>query len=175
MGNYNTKISAFENWLFGEIRAFIAGGEKDYCWASNRHFADKYQKSISAISRAVSHLRKAGLLRVVVNFTNNTRQIYLTDAAASAPKPACKNAHTPAQICTDNIKQISKQKPKHRGGLPPQTINQDKYKIQNNKDTKGPQSGRFQLSNGAFTNNVFAYLTDKYAQEEAAGGPRVRK
>lgn len=77
---YSTEISDFEKILFSEISALI--NHKGYCNASNKYFADLYDKRSEHISKNITNLEKSGFIHRVPIMQGTQvieRRIYLSD------------------------------------------------------------------------------------------------
>ncbi len=72
------KIPPNAKLLYGEITALC--NDKGYCWATNRYFAELYDKTESTISVWVSALEKCNFISVIIE-DYNLRKIYLREAA----------------------------------------------------------------------------------------------
>ncbi len=62
--------------LYGEITALC--NEKGYCLASDKYFAELYDKSIATVSGWIRRLKEEGFIRYELDRENgNTRKIYI--------------------------------------------------------------------------------------------------
>lgn len=101
--------------LYGEIRGLCK--VDGFCWATNRHFAERLQATERTIRRWLSQLEKRHHIRV--NLTNNSaRQIYLSESTprtrVSTPRtrassPTDTGVHNPGHGCPPNTKEDLKQ------------------------------------------------------------------
>ena len=76
---YHDKLSPFDKLLYSDITALT--NKKGYCNASNKYFSKVFNKSIRAISRAISNLSDNDLIKsILIRDQNNEiveRKIYL--------------------------------------------------------------------------------------------------
>lgn len=73
---YDNNLSPLAIILYGEITAL--SNKEGYCWASNKYFADLYNKHEVTISKLISQLQNRGHVRLVffVGENGTKRQIY---------------------------------------------------------------------------------------------------
>lgn len=77
---YSADLNDFEKILFSEISALI--NHKGYCNASNKYFADLYDKRPEHISKNITNLEKSGFIHrvpIVQGTQVIERRIYLSD------------------------------------------------------------------------------------------------
>ena len=61
---YDNELKANEKLLFSEITAL--SNRNGYCHATNKYFAQLYDKNSSTISDWINHLKQRGYLKVVM-------------------------------------------------------------------------------------------------------------
>jgi hypothetical protein len=93
---YSKDIPDGAKLLFGEITALCS--KEGYCWATNKYFAELYDKDNGTIRRWVYALRDAGFITIDPGKEEgNKRRIFITDAHSpmrnNAPSPLRNNAH----------------------------------------------------------------------------------
>lgn len=87
---YDDKLPAGAKLLYGEITALC--NEQGYCWASNKYFADLYNKENKTISRWIAHLIDGGYIQSKIDKSKgNQRHLYLSTKMSI---PMDKNVHT---------------------------------------------------------------------------------
>ena len=75
---YDKNLKPMEKILYAEITAL--SNKNGYCSASNSYFAKLYETSNETISRWISHLKKEGYLKVIIDSKKgNLRKIYPID------------------------------------------------------------------------------------------------
>ncbi|MCK4686570.1 MAG: helix-turn-helix domain-containing protein [Candidatus Lokiarchaeota archaeon] len=72
---YCNKITPNAKLLYGEITALC--NKEGYCWASNKYFADLYEKRVETISVWIRSLKENGFIKYEVE-SNYKRKIFLT-------------------------------------------------------------------------------------------------
>lgn len=72
----NEELTSFQKILYSEI---ISLTKKDwFCWASNKHFAEKFKKSASYISKSITKFWELWLLKIFIDKEIwNIRKIYI--------------------------------------------------------------------------------------------------
>ncbi len=72
---YNKAIGSTAKLLFAEITAL--SNKEGYCWASNKYFSELYNITETQVSRLISDLKNAGLVKTYVSSKEgNLRNIY---------------------------------------------------------------------------------------------------
>lgn len=70
---YDKSLSASQKLLYGEITALCS--KEGFCWATNAHFAELYDRTASSISVMISGLAAKGYISVYVDKENGNRRI----------------------------------------------------------------------------------------------------
>jgi len=83
----NQNLTDLDKLIFGRILYFILFGEEGRCYASNQSFADHFSKSIPSISKSISRLITAGIVKIqsagrnrgmIINFDYFNQQAEIT-------------------------------------------------------------------------------------------------
>lgn len=74
----SNKINSTEKLVYGVITSLAK--QKGYCWGSNEYLAKKLNLSKRTITKSISDLKKANLIRV--ENVNYERKIYLADESS---------------------------------------------------------------------------------------------
>lgn len=84
---YSKEISMFQKLLYAEITALT---QKDwYCWASNKYFAELYEKNEKYISEVLNDLSKKWFLKIFIDKNaGNKRSIYIWETRRTSGKVA---------------------------------------------------------------------------------------
>lgn len=73
---YDKNLSLLEKMLFAEITAL--SNKEGFCWATNKYFAELYDKNSDYISRVINRLSKKGYLTIKIDEkSGNNRRIYI--------------------------------------------------------------------------------------------------
>jgi len=85
---YHPDLNSSQKVLYTEIDALSR--KQGYCFASNKYFADLYSISVSTVSRWISRLKEARVIKVFYVIEQGNVSIRRIT-------PLCKNAHPPTQ------------------------------------------------------------------------------
>lgn len=110
---YDNRLSDSEKMLYGEITAL--SNKTGECWASNKYFAELYDKSVVTISRRISRLESFGYIKKRLVYRENSKEIEKrvltilnTPIINSDSTPIIKNDNTPIiKNDKDNITRIN--------------------------------------------------------------------
>ena len=84
---YNKELTFLERFLYAELTAL--SNCDGYTFASNKYFADLYDKDTKTISRAISHLEELNYIRIEYDKVGAKvikRRIYLSEVKSSSDK-----------------------------------------------------------------------------------------
>ena len=71
---YDKRLTANAKLLYGEITAL--SDKSGYCWANNAYFSELYSVSSTSISKWVSSLIKLGYIKSVLEYKENSKEIF---------------------------------------------------------------------------------------------------
>lgn len=92
---YDKRLSFGARFLYGEITALC--NSTGTCWATNKYFAELYEKDERTIRRYIEQLAELGYITVTIHFKDDTKQADYRCIQLVAPPD--KNVRTPGQKC----------------------------------------------------------------------------
>lgn len=93
---YSKDLSDFEKILYSEITSLL--NSRRICFASNRYFAELYDKHPKTISRSINKLEKLGYIKVDLIYKNGSKEVLkrlITPLHENVDTPIHENAGTP--------------------------------------------------------------------------------